>query len=421
MDAAVILASIKSFYFESREFNGYPVHRLKQEYGLLNSEAKKLIFELLSSGKIDIVFSGNTHIKPFTSPSIDVQLAQLQQLEFSEHFCLYPTTDTLTAAPEIEAYRDRPYSFELACGGGQLEFRTFDLAVLEHYRNDPRYHYKTNSLSGSVSVRDKFYESDLMEKRDQVLLNSFGFAYDHQLNRAVAVFVRYLSELSPEHQRIWAAKELKGGYKLHPDYYRNCILGEWGTRIPIFDAFVEELALINKMTELMQMKHLFRQTFKENRPSKFAFLLRPTQAEFNGFVLLLDQMMADNLNKNFFKGHISLEDEETRSDGKTVVKPVGTILLLERWLLKHFHPEDPTELDKLFATFRKVRNLRNKPAHAVNQDSFDQQHFKNQRELMIAAYDAVRAIRQAFANHPRVKNEPPHIGREIFEGLIWDR
>jgi hypothetical protein len=421
MKTASILASIKNFYFRSPDFNGYPVYRLKQEYALSNPEAKKLISEFISSGNIDVVFSGNPHIRPFSSPSIASQLAQLEQLDFSEHFCLYPTAETLASASEIEAYRDRPYSLELACGVGQLEFRTFDLTVLEYYRNDPRYHYETNSLSGSISVQDKFYESDLMAKRDQILLQSFGFAYDDQLNRAVAVFVCYLSGLSPEHQRIWAAKELKGDHKLHPDYYRNCILGEWGTRIPIFDAFVEELAVINEMAELMQMKPLFRRTFKDNRPPEFAFLLRPTQAEFNRFVLTLDQMMSDNLNKEFFRGHVSLEDEEIRSDGKIIIKPLGTIVLLDRWLRKHFHPKNTDELDRLFTTFRKIRNLRQRPAHAVNRDSFDQEHFKNQRELILEAYDAVRALRMSFANHPWVKRNPPRIGKELFEGLIWDR
>jgi hypothetical protein len=44
------------------------------------------------------------------------------------------------------------------------------------------------------------------------------------------------------------------------------------------------------------MPSLFRHTFKEDRPKEFNFLLRPTQAEFDRFVQLLDHMMSDNLN-----------------------------------------------------------------------------------------------------------------------------
>ena len=73
-----------------------------------------------------------------------------------------------------------------------------------------------------------------MTESDQVFLQTFGFCYDANLNRAVAVFVHYLSDLTPEHQQIWKAKELTGEYTLHPDYYRNSILGQWDEKISIF-------------------------------------------------------------------------------------------------------------------------------------------------------------------------------------------
>jgi glutaredoxin 3 len=38
-----------------------------------------------------------------------------------------------------QAYADRPYTRELALGEAQLDLRSFDLQVLEAYRNDPRY------------------------------------------------------------------------------------------------------------------------------------------------------------------------------------------------------------------------------------------------------------------------------------------
>jgi hypothetical protein len=394
---------------------------LKEEYGLSDEEAKSLIDGLVSSGQVDVMLTGNPHIKPFSSSSIDAQLAGLKTLEFSEHFCLYPKQEALAKSPELNKYSDRPYTMTLAHGEGQLEFRVFDLSVLEYYRNDPRYIYETDSIHGNISVRDAFYESDAMEVRDQVLLQTFGFAYDDEMNRVVAVYLRYLSGLSPEHQQLWRTKELSGNFTLHPDYFRTTILGEWGTRISIFDAFLEELTLINKMAELMKLPPMFHQTYSEQRPREFAFLLRPTLTEFNRFVLLLDQMMSDNLNKQFFTStSIPLEDEEVRSDGKVVVRPRGTIALLEAWMHRYFHPVNPEPIVKIFATFRKVRKLRQKPAHQINEDAFDQQHFKNQRQLVIEAYDAVRYIRQALANHPYVMRNPPHIGEELFEGKIWD-
>jgi hypothetical protein len=98
-----------------------------------------------------------------------------------------------------------------------------------------------------------------------------------------------LADLTPEHQQIWKGKELTGDYALHPDYYRNSILGEWGTKVSIFEAFIEEMKIINRMAEKMGRPPLFRNDFSEGgKPREFGFLVRPTLKEFNSFVLLLD-------------------------------------------------------------------------------------------------------------------------------------
>ena len=70
-------------------------------------------------------------------------------------------------------------------------------------------------------------------------------------------------------------------------------------------------------------------------------------------------------------------------------------------------------------TFREVRQLRQKPAHKVNADSFDQELFKQQRDIVVKAYDAVRTLRLILANHPKVKVNPPKISERLNRGEIW--
>jgi len=89
-----------------------------------------------------------------------------------------------------------------------------------------------------------------MVESDQVVLQTFGFSYNSDLNRAVAVFLTYLSDLRPQHQQIWNAKILNGDYKLHPDYCK-IMRGNWDLGVSIFDAFVEELHHINEMCKLI--------------------------------------------------------------------------------------------------------------------------------------------------------------------------
>jgi hypothetical protein len=288
---------------------------------------------------------------------------------------------------------------------------------LEQYRNDPRYSYQNDDIRGIISVNDAG-----LTITDQILLQHFGFSYDDDFNRAVAVFIFDLANLSPEHQQIWKAKQLDGDYWLHPDFYRNAILGEWGEGVSIFDAFIYELYIVNMMAAAMGRPHLFRHDFGEygeNRPIKFSFLVRPTLEEFNSFVLLLDQLLADNLNKRFFQNDVPLEIEKARKDGKIIIEQKGTLLLLDEWIRKFFRPDDWEPWDTSIATLKKVRKMRQKPAHDVNENVFDQAYFKAQRELITQAYEALRTLRMLLENHPAVKKASLVIPDHIREGKIW--
>lgn len=414
---------IREFYLSSTDFNGLPVGALRKQLGLNMLAARELLEILVKSEEVDLLFGNvhpNPHIKAFSHITHEQQLEFLNELGLSDSVCVYPGKKHLRETPLDSRFEGRPFDLELALGNGQLEHRAFDLSVLEHYRNDPRYYYETDFINGSISIEDEYYESQSMPQHDQVLLQSFGFAYDKEMNRAVAVFLRYLADLSPEHQRVWHAKMLSGDYKLHPDYYRNNILGEWGTRISIFEAFTLELKVINQMAAIMGKPELFRNVFQSERPKDFGFLLRPTLAEFNAFILLLDKMLSDNMDKAFFENDVPLEVDKIRPDGKIEVRQKGTLSLLEEWVCKFFRPVDPKPLDSMFSAFRKVRRLRQKPAHAVNENIFDLAYFKEQRNIMIDAYDALRTLRLVLANHPEVRRNPPEIQEHLARGEIWD-
>lgn len=419
-----IINQIVHQYLNSGDFNGLPYTILKARFNIEENSLINLLSELLEAEQIEIVYGDyhpNPHIKAFSGIDKLQQISKIHNHELLKYACIYPHGNLLKNVPQIsQNYIDKPYSKELALGAGQLDFRAFDLSVLEIYRNDPRYHYESNDISGWISVTSEHYESKDMPDSDKTLLQTFGFCYSENLDRAVAVFLRYLTDLTPEHQQIWRSKELSGEYRLHPDYYRNSILAEERTRIPIFDAFIMELDIVNIMCSIMNKPPLFKNTFINSRPREFSFLLRPTLREFNSFVHLLDKVMSDNVNKDFFIGDIPLEIEKERLDGKIVVTQKGTIQLLENWVKKFFRPHDPNVLQHMFLSFREVRKYRQKPAHSIKEDVFDQKYFKEQRDLVIRAYDAVRTLRLILANHHAVKANPPDIDNLLYEGKIWD-
>jgi hypothetical protein len=419
-----IIEQVVYRYLNSGDFNGLSFTTLEARLSAKKTTLLKVIADLVKNDQLEVIYGDyhpNPHIKAFSGLDKGEQITKLKNSKLLNQACLYPHPNVLKNRPEIDKkYADRPYTKELALGAGHLDFRAFDLAVLEIYRNDPRYHYYTNDISGWIAVTDKHYSSEEMPASDKALLNTFGFCYNAAMDRAVAVFLRYLTGLTPEHQMIWKSKELTGEYKLHPDYYRNSILGDWGTGISIFDAFIMELEIVNIMCSSMSKPPLFKQTFKESRPREFSFLLRPTLSEFNSFIHLLDKMMSDNLEKNFFKGQIRLETDAERADGKIVVTQKGTIQLLEEWITKYFRSKDPSAANRMFSVFKEIRKLRQKPAHSINENEFDQKYFKEQRRLAVDAYNAVRSIRIILANHPAVKANPPKIDELLQQGKIWD-
>jgi hypothetical protein len=414
---AELLQSITDFYLQSPDFNGIPARMISVSVAKL----KPLIGRLVELGQISINFGDrhpNPHILAFEPEAKSKQLEKLAQLDLMDA-CLYPSKERLAGVVHQSEYRDEPFRLKLALGEPQLSYYSFDLSILEIYRNDPRYHYRNDDISGSISVTSTASLEGQIRATDETHLQTFGFSYDEQINRAVAVFLWYLRCLTPEHQRIWNAKLLTGNFKLHPDYGRM-IAGHWPERVSIFTAFIEEQHHINEIARLMGRPRLFRTEFKEEpRPRGFGFLIRPTLEEFNAFVLVLDKLISENIDPEFVGGEVPLEQERSRADGKVVVARKGSLQLLNDWLGQTVRFPDPDPKDEMMSTFKKIRKLRQKPAHAIDENAFDQKYFKDQRKLIMDAYNAVRTLRLILMNHPAARSY--EVPEWLEKGEIWTR
>lgn len=273
-------------------------------------------------------------------------------------------------------------------------------------------------MQGSIAIGDAAYSSDAFPEKHKVLLRSFAFSYNEHFHRAVAAFYTDLGRLSPAHQQIWSAYELDGSFRMHPDAFRALVIGDWGLKVPLGDAFLEELRTVNRMCEAIGWKPLFKRTYNA-RPAGLGFLLRPTRKELNDFVLLLDKLLSDNINVNFFPSTISRETETVRPDGKVVVHQRGTIAMLEEWLNTAVRLPDPGPKDEMLEEIRDIRKLRQKPAHAVDGDAYDPELFKEQRRLFLNGYDVVRTLRLLLANHRRAKHVQEKMLEQVRIGEIW--
>lgn len=411
---AAIVRVVLDSYLGSREFNGLAIREL-HETPTLEYDIKALI----AVRALDLVRGDqhpNPHIKAMPADPAEVQLREIET-EGLGHGCLYPTPEVLVETVDPAKYAGRPFSLELARGAHALDFRPFEMVSLEYYRNDPRFKYDVNDIHGSIIYDDNHFK-DQAAAHNKIVMERFGFCHSQpDLRREVAVLLRDLNKLEPEQQQHWNRHQLTGEYRLHPGFEQQ-IHGDWNTGVSVFGAFLEEKNQINIMCGLMGHPPLFRTEKPAKRPRGFGFLIRPTQKELRDFELLLDKQLSDDLNPDFFDKEARVI-KGTSTDGTPMTSAKGTIQLLQGWLEKSVRLPDPSFRDAMLKTFRKVRSLRQKPAHKIEDDTFDPKYLDDQRALIVEAYQAVQTLRHIFQLHPATKAHK--LPSWLVEGRIWTR
>lgn len=229
-----LLEIVTKAYLDSRDFNGFSFGRVARTLPDVNSLAET-VTRLIESERLQLLFDGideNPAVKRFQVAPGDEQLQQLRDRGLTSAWA-YPSPSHLAISVDRRQYAERPFTLRIALGEPQFSFQAFDVSVLEMYRNDPRFRYECDETKGSIHLLDKYREH--MQPSDDSFLETFGFAYDDSGSRSVAVYLRYLRRLTPEHQQFWNLKALRGSYLLHPDYWK-ITEGCWDLDQNIFDA-----------------------------------------------------------------------------------------------------------------------------------------------------------------------------------------
>lgn len=407
-----VLNRIRDHFAASTDFNGVLLSTL---YGEMNTTWPKLrltLGRLIRAGEISLAFAShsiNPHIKRLPDLPVEEQLSRLTAEE-PHTICAYPSPEVIRASTDLSAYDSRPFTKRLALAEPQLTPVYFDFEVLDRYYRDPRYRFDFHDFGGTIGVTTEHYNSPDTADRDKVLLQSFGIGYDANHKRVAVVFLRYLADLSPEHQQIWAAHMVSGTCTMNSDYLRTTIYGDWSVYYSAYQAFLTELAEINKLSGMMGKPGLFRDTFEEDRPEGFHTMLRPTRKNFDEFIHLLDKMLSENINRDFFRGAIPLERQVPREDGTLEIQRPGTIQLLEEWLRTRYRTADGEDVSReVLEPLREVRKLRQKPAHALRGNEYDRSYPMQQDEILGRACRALTQLRVIFWSHPRARERysPP--------------
>jgi hypothetical protein len=414
---ARVLDSIVRAYLNSHDFNGILGQDLAAGLGMSWDDVKEPLRELISIGAVEIVHQDwfpNPHVRPFESRPVGEQISKLTRA-VGTSLCVYPTSTALAHERKPRRYAGRPFATRLWRGEPQLRPVFFDLAILETYRSDPRYYFQFHDNGGLIGVKDDYFASSDFPERDKVLIQTFGIGYDQSGGRVLAVFLRYLADLTPEHQRIWETFERDDPCRLDADYFRNA-MGEFSTHGSMYRALLLEQAIINEMCEAIERPHLFRRTFADDRPPGYHVFFRPTLANLHAFVLELDKLLSQNLDTAFFQGEVSAVRVINRRDRSRVEQPRGTLDQLDEWLHIYFRTQDASVADSVIQPLRRIRRDRQTPAHVITENKFDPGYWTQQDEIMESAYSAIRTLRLILANYPGA--ETVQIPDWIQEGRI---
>lgn len=301
-----LLSETTVFYSASRDANGLPVHNILSSGQITKKRLTTLVKRLVAQGRMEVVWEEtdiNPHIRRLPRRFRRAFEDAVERHDIG-NACLYPTEHVIRQKIDLDKWKEEPYTTRLWLGGSHLDLVFFDLAVLEKYRNDPRYKYQQTFFGGTLSIGDEHYMDEAFPQKDKVSVSNFGIGYDAGYRRVIAVILSDLRGLSPEHQKIWQAYERTDHCKLNEGSFNAWFIGDFSEFGSIYEAFLEELHIINEMSQACFSEKLLNSEFT-TPPRSFGVPLRPTQREFFEFARVLDLMLSENINIDFFPTSIS--------------------------------------------------------------------------------------------------------------------
>ena len=406
---------------------GIPLRDISRRFEIDYIESIEIIKYLIKESTVSIQSSTNPNIISKNHFTIASQLKVLEMAKADEEdvvfsseniifasentqypICLYPSPIYLRNHRDVSELNGKPYTKMLSLGEPQLRFHFFEIDVLERYFTDPRYKFSFQDYSGLISCETDDNGNPILDKKDQVFLKTFGLGFDENNNRVAVTFTRYLNDLPSCHQIYWQTKEIteNANCKILEEYYKNAIDGDFTDSISIFSGFINELNCLYDLTKHIYGKSLLRQKFDEgdNKPKELSFFFIPTSKNYEDFVLLLDKMLSDNINKKFFDGKIKEYKLIPIENGIVEKKVKGTIQMLEEWLTLNFRPKNEQLQKELFKYLKEIRKERQNPAHRISKNVYNKIYIEKQKEMIDKAYTIARALRTAFQHHPLARS-----------------
>ena len=176
----------------------------------------------------------------------------------------------------------------------------------------------------------------------------------------------------------------------------------------MFDALLAEIKLINAMCSSIGIPPLFRNEFSRDNQELIGYriILIPSLKNYYEFVSALEKIVVNNLNYDTFQKDAKYikRIERKKTDGT----PKGSIEMLEEWFLVNYFTNNSYGYEMfnkyISGTFRKIRRIRQVPAHELYDNEHDKSLYSKQNELINEVYRTVRDLRMMFGKHPSARS-----------------
>lgn len=449
-----LLNYILKFYINSIDFNGCRLHDLYKRFP--NIKLLKIsIIRLLQSKEIDLyycdtnpyvknfslniprkkmieliealpeTYNFNKYYKEISISDITIKVAEEQENDPLFPISLFPSSKVIKKYIKTKPkYLNLPpFNKMLMEGMPHLHFLYFRIDVLNRFLNDPRYTVHNYDYTGLIYYN--FREDNNLEKdMHDIYLSHFGIAYNKiTKENAITIFPHDLRRLSLKHQCYFYSYLLKcqNDYLPESDYYKN-VMGESSDGISIFDAFIQEMVLINQMFKIICGQNLFTKiaTFNNtSRPEYFHSFLAPTNITYCNFCRTLFRLVIDQLNKKamlLFAKKLNIYYKE--------IENLGTMTLLQEIFNKGFQAnngeETGTKIINIWKT--EIHESRNIQSHSFIEDKYDIKIYTKYRKTLQEAYISIRLIRLVLSEYPIIKKSIKDgnivISDDLFYGKI---
>ncbi len=385
----ILFNLICRYFKESDNYGGISSYNLNLPYD--ENELVISIIRLIEKNKISILTSDddvNYHIIRFGFNSKEEQIDFLRNNGLQVHFCLYPSHDYLSQESSSKDAAFYPFRNLLKIGQPQYKILYFEWDILHKYYSDPRYNFEFSDYYG------KIFSTENIKEENSINLNRFGVGKDKNGNYVVAAFIRDLAAQPSATQIEWKFKLVyeQEKCKVTSCYIKNLFECCWDFPNTVYRSVIQEITNINLLATKICGEKFFNLEFVQEKPNGFDMIYIPTYKAYTDYILKFETMVTNNINVKFFD-YFGIDRRDEHGEIR------GSITLLKVFLEKN----NSKIKEQIIEPLRKLRKLRQSPAHKIENNKYDIGYFNKQHSLTVEIFESLCLLRKFIHSLPNAQ------------------